>query len=409
MNKPQRKVSINFGFSGWKGLALSDSQVLKLTNTLPQSERSHEENQERAYIAASRRADRSIEARVQSAKMASNIHKKRTGKGFRITEEIVIKEEMYEEEDDDLPRSYRLLGPHMQTDSAELNSRVEAYLSNRLTMSALLARTDDTWRENEINRLFAQSFPNLGQRSQDMSQPQVPQAQPSQAMPGSFFNAQPQSPGDRPALQSISYIPRSKRRDRTQSRTSSRSDVTSSRDSAMSPGALTPGSSRDTPAPSMATPNFESAMGVGSPDYNDPMNAGTPRFDSTMGPGTPGLKGTMGAATPLGFGSRPSPFTAELPAEAKMLLGGMTDADSDLMQSVYGPQFSTLGQYYDPNEIPTFAKADESNDMAMFGGEYFGDDAAPVPSLKWEPSGNSMTEESWNTFIDDAAWRNDQQ
>lgn len=36
-----------------------------------------------AYIAASRRSDRGLEARVESARHASEIHKKRTGHGLR--------------------------------------------------------------------------------------------------------------------------------------------------------------------------------------------------------------------------------------------------------------------------------------------------------------------------------------
>jgi hypothetical protein len=77
-----------------------DGGPAKIAKTL----RTHEENQERAYIAASRRTDRSIEARVESANRASEVHKKRTGRRFRITEDAVAREEMYEEEDDDLPR-----------------------------------------------------------------------------------------------------------------------------------------------------------------------------------------------------------------------------------------------------------------------------------------------------------------
>ncbi|KAK3329291.1 hypothetical protein B0H66DRAFT_526680 [Apodospora peruviana] len=68
-----------------------------------QTGRTHLENQERIYIAASRRGDHSIEARVALARMASKIHKWRTGKGFRITHEIVMNEEMYEEEEDVIP------------------------------------------------------------------------------------------------------------------------------------------------------------------------------------------------------------------------------------------------------------------------------------------------------------------
>ncbi|CEJ91867.1 Putative Pc18g03370 protein [[Torrubiella] hemipterigena] len=152
--------------------------------------RSHEENQERAYIAASRRTDRSIEARVQSARMASEIHKKRTGKSFRITEEIVIKEEMYEEEDDIYLRSYRRLGSNMQTSSANMNSRAEAFINNKVAMSSLAAKTDDDWRENEINKLFAQSFGNVTSQVPRM----VPQVTPQQIPQPAAMNMAPTSP-----------------------------------------------------------------------------------------------------------------------------------------------------------------------------------------------------------------------
>lgn len=123
--------------------------------------RSHEENQERAYIAASRRADRSIEARLQSARMASDIHRKRTGRGFRITEEIVIKEEMYEEEEDELPRSLRALGPAVNTATAEFNWRVQAYMTNKIALASMAAGlSHEQWMAaHPTNRAFAESFP----------------------------------------------------------------------------------------------------------------------------------------------------------------------------------------------------------------------------------------------------------
>lgn len=55
---------------------------------------------ERAYTAASRRGDRSLEARFESAKKASFWHWKMHGKWLNITEEIVDSEEMYEELED---------------------------------------------------------------------------------------------------------------------------------------------------------------------------------------------------------------------------------------------------------------------------------------------------------------------
>lgn len=127
------------------------------------TERSHEENQERAYIAALRRTDRSIEARVQSARMASEIHKKRTGKGFKVSEEIVMREEMYEEEDDDLPRHFRALTAHLQTSSPELNSRVNAYLTNQVALATLA-------RAKEVDRMFAQHFPGASAVNHQLQQ-----------------------------------------------------------------------------------------------------------------------------------------------------------------------------------------------------------------------------------------------
>ncbi|KAI1113995.1 hypothetical protein F5Y14DRAFT_441429 [Nemania sp. NC0429] len=123
------------------------------------TERSHEENQERAYIAASRRADRSLEARVQSAKMASDIHRKRTGRGLKVSEEIVLREEMYEEMEDDMPRPYRYLAAHLHTNSPELNHRVSAYVASQTAMATMA-------KYNEINRRFSEAFPQAANFSQ---------------------------------------------------------------------------------------------------------------------------------------------------------------------------------------------------------------------------------------------------
>lgn len=90
--------------------------------------------------------------------MASDIHKKRTGKGFRISEEVVLNEEMYEEDDEDLPRLYHLLGAHLQTSSAAMNVKLEKYISQEAAMSSLLAKNNEDWRENEINKLFELHF-----------------------------------------------------------------------------------------------------------------------------------------------------------------------------------------------------------------------------------------------------------
>ncbi|KAF2835801.1 hypothetical protein M501DRAFT_1007653 [Patellaria atrata CBS 101060] len=106
------------------------------TGSLPvvkpiKTERTHEENQERAYIAASRRSDRSLEARIESARRASEIHKKRTGRGLRVTEQDVVNEEMYEEEDEDVNTQYMRLTAHLNTTSEGFSRRLQAYLATQ--------------------------------------------------------------------------------------------------------------------------------------------------------------------------------------------------------------------------------------------------------------------------------------
>ncbi|KAI9721391.1 MAG: hypothetical protein M1828_005140 [Chrysothrix sp. TS-e1954] len=139
------------------------------------TERTHEENQERAYIAASRRSDRSLEARVESARRASEIHKRRTGRSLRVTEQDVVNEEMYEEEDDDLPLQYRRLTAHLNTNSSDFNRRLAAYLTNHVAMRNALGQA--------VNSSYAQ-----GPMDQFSQAPQTPlQAFARQNMQGSPF------------------------------------------------------------------------------------------------------------------------------------------------------------------------------------------------------------------------------
>ena len=115
----------------------------------------------RAYIAASRRSDRSLEARVESARRASEIHKRRTGRSLRVTEQDVINEEMYEEEDDDLPLHYRRLTAHLQTGSVDFNRRLAAYLTNQVAMRSAM--------DQMINNSYAQQYPNAPQFAHNSS------------------------------------------------------------------------------------------------------------------------------------------------------------------------------------------------------------------------------------------------
>jgi hypothetical protein len=59
---------------------------LYMNFTFVRAERSQEENQERAFIAASRRQDRDFKQRLESLQKASELHFARTGKRFEVTQ-----------------------------------------------------------------------------------------------------------------------------------------------------------------------------------------------------------------------------------------------------------------------------------------------------------------------------------
>ncbi|KAF2144576.1 uncharacterized protein K452DRAFT_143839 [Aplosporella prunicola CBS 121167] len=148
------------------------------------TERTHEENQERAYIAASRRSDRSLEARIESARRASEIHKKRTGRALRVTEQDVVNEEMYEEEDDDLPAQYRRLTAHLHTHSMDFNRKLQAYLT-----------THHAGRETlgSMMNSFNQPYPNAPGFAPQMTMMPHPSYPQPQMLPPQMIHRSPSS------------------------------------------------------------------------------------------------------------------------------------------------------------------------------------------------------------------------
>jgi hypothetical protein len=93
----------------------------------------------RAYIAASRRSDRSLEARIESARRASEIHKKRTGRALRVTEEDVVNEEMYEEEDDDVLTQQRRLQTYLALNSGSIfDGRLNSWMLSAMGTRAMV-------------------------------------------------------------------------------------------------------------------------------------------------------------------------------------------------------------------------------------------------------------------------------
>lgn len=166
----------------------------------------------RAYIAASRRSDRSLEARVESARRASEIHKRRTGRSLRVTEQDVINEEMYEEEDDDLPLQYRRLTAHLNTNSPDFNRRLAAYLTNHVAMRNALDQAISTSYQQQNNGP-AQMWPQQMQNMQNMQQPFMGNTMmnqtmmPPQAFQQNMMMQQPQAQQQSPTKSTFGQTP----------------------------------------------------------------------------------------------------------------------------------------------------------------------------------------------------------
>ncbi|KFH40663.1 hypothetical protein ACRE_086480 [Hapsidospora chrysogenum ATCC 11550] len=343
---------VNFNFT------ITGINIARLPRLYP-TERSHEENQERAYIAASRRQDRSLEARVQSARMASDIHKARTGKSLRITEEIVRKEEMYEEEDDDLPRSYRLLNKQVETDSPEFNARIEAWLNTRGNVHQYIKRANDEWNDHHINRAFAQSFPQASEQARRLSR--------QLSIPGQGYNERlsPQQ-APQPMHPSPSPVP-------------------------MSPMFQQPGGRHDSSAsvPALSPPHIDRPASVNNANTHSPNS--THDWSSPTTPVNAGF-----------FGQEPqSTFTTELPPE------GMPMTDVEMVAPYEQSQFNqnwpiSYTEGFVPSTMPTLSQGgprhlDKCHKFDPQE-EFFGD-------ATWHQPMQPMDEEpAWDSFLNVNAW-----
>lgn len=355
------------------------------------TERTHEENQERygghssivrrmcsdlsnsAYIAASRRSDRSLEARVESARRASEIHKRRTGRSLRVTEQDVVNEEMYEEEDDDLPMQYRRLTAHLQTGSADFNRRLSAYLTNHVAMRSAL--------DQAITNSYAQQYPNAPQFAHNQNMypsPFMNHNIPQQQSPSTFGQPYPTpgTPGYRPGH--------------------------TARSASGSHGTPTYSPSMPAPSPVQAVPQMDRRRTSASSKSSSHSPTGAPATPQSMHirPALPQTSSTFTVKqegqtsqqmrappqqSPVqqqqqqpfggmsGF-SNMSPFTTTLPAEAQMLLGSTLDPN-DPFTSMLMAGSENLPQPYNHNTSATTLQKPRS-----FNQSYDGMSATLAPS-----------------------------
>ncbi|KAI9878462.1 MAG: hypothetical protein M1830_000796 [Pleopsidium flavum] len=354
------------------------------------TERTHEENQERAYIAASRRSDRSLEARVESARRASEIHKRRTGRSLRVTEQDVVNEEMYEEEDDDLPMQYRRLTAHLQTGSADFNRRLAAYLTNHVAMRSAL--------DQAITNSYAQQYPNAPHFAHNQSMytsPMMPQSIPMQS-PQAYRQSPyptPGAPGYRPQAhgRSASVVASHELAGFAQTSTNpSPAEATNQVDHrrmSMPPSVSSASAATPSRTPqSLQTPHSDPTASQSTLPFNltqEPLQS-VPQQQSV-----PLHHQAMQAPYSMGGLQDFGPFTTSLPMESQMLLGSALDPNDPLTSMFMAGSEAMVQPYYNFNPSASMSK------QRNFHPSYDGMSATLAPSaLDMSPDQLSYTNPS---------------
>lgn len=253
---------------------------------------------------------------MESARRASEIHKRRTGRSLRVTEQDVINEEMYEEEDDDLPMQYRRLTAHLQTGNADFNRRLSAYLTNHVAMRSAL--------EQSISNSYAQQYPNSPQFANQHSmfpspmlahQGQQPMMQPPQSPP---MYRQAPYPSSRPQQQVFQPTPHQR----------SASIATPQELSNSAHSSVINNDSRRKSMPVVPAP-------TGSPvQTRTPVSASstTPQQKPSFPEGSFSQQYNPVSYGISSFNNNFSPFSTVLPAESQGLLGSTMNMNDPLTQ-----------------------------------------------------------------------------
>lgn len=276
---------------------------------------------------------------MESARRASEIHKRRTGRSLRVTEQDVVNEEMYEEEDDDLPMQYRRLTAHLQTGSADFNRRLSAYLTNHVAMRSAL--------DQAITNSYAQQYPNAPQfahNHQNMYPSpfmahNVPPQQPPQPYVQPPYNTATGTPSYRPVqhFRSASIpgpheTPAYSQNVPTSSPGQGPNQLEQRRMSMPAKSASPPGSAHTPVFTSSSRPALQHA----SSSYSG-KHSTSPQYAMTQESQSPGQmqappqpqQPQQRPMTNLGFQDF-GPLTTSLPPESQQLLGGALDPNDPL-------------------------------------------------------------------------------
>lgn len=127
---------------------------------------------------------------MKSAHDASKIHEKRTGRPLHITEEIVAKEEMYEEVDDHMPPSYHpgnryaAFPPGSLRDRIAANHSIQAYRRENAPSSVMMNPQLDNDFEQHFGQIMRQHAAHSGPQATVVPDSGHPATQYSQGANG---------------------------------------------------------------------------------------------------------------------------------------------------------------------------------------------------------------------------------
>lgn len=272
----------------------------------------------------------------------------------------MVNEEMYEEEDDDLPSQYRRLTAHLQTSSPVFNSRLSAYLTNNVAMRRAL--------EQSIHDSYAQQFGPQGQQynpMQNFPSPMLGQQQQQQGQQQGQFLYPPQSPN---SFRSAPYPPRAPQQQFQANHGRSNSIAT-------------PQESLNNPmSPVIGNDNRRASMPVKVENTNSPVQTRTPS-ETPSSSSTPQLQQSQSkqikpepnrkpSFAPGSFstfnqsGSAPQrdqswdtnsnfPFSMAMPGNVQGLLGNTLDPNDPLTAQLMNGSGVLPGTFYDFSNAPS--------------------------------------------------------
>jgi hypothetical protein len=250
-----------------------------------------------------------------------------------VTEQDVINEEMYEEEDDDLPMQYRRLTAHLQTGNADFNRRLSAYLTNHVAMRSAL--------EQSISNSYAQQYPNAPQFANQQSMFPSPmwahQAQQQMMQPPQSPSMYRQAPYPSPRVQQQGFQPSPHHRS---------ASIATSQEFSASPH-----------SPVINSDSRRISMPTAPATIDSPVQTRTPvSASSTISQQKPSFpQGSFSQQFQqhsqfpydTSFDNFNSPFTTVLPAETQGLLGSTLDMNDPLSRMMMQGSTALPGNFYD--------------------------------------------------------------